>query len=273
MISGLIIGIVEDNVDPTKMHRVLVRYPVTSEDTLKSSWCRMVSPMAGAYRGLVMLPDIGTEVVLAFAYRSMSPYILGAVYNGSDDKPEPYHNDDTLNAKRVFWSRNNHMVIFDDTPGGEKVQFAAQAPIRLLAKTGVIHQTLDSSARRIQEYCDGNTIWEAGQTISLKCTDFKLSAAATIDIESGQATNMASEVSTTIESTGEQRLSAPSTKINPGQQPPPPSIALPVPPHYHPPKIVIGFTSDGSEATTEEDSEATTEEGTEATAEDVNETA
>ena len=58
----------------------------------------------------------------------MSPYVLGAVYNGTEDKPEPYHNDDGLNNKRVFWSRNDHMVIFDDTPGMEKVQLGAQAP-------------------------------------------------------------------------------------------------------------------------------------------------
>ena len=63
MINGCVVGIVEDNRDPDGMHRVLVRFPV--DDGVKSSWCRMVTPMGGANRGLVMLPDVGTEVLLS----------------------------------------------------------------------------------------------------------------------------------------------------------------------------------------------------------------
>ena len=124
MVEGIIIGIVKDNVDPKKMHRVLVELPVESvEDTTETFWCRVMSPMAGKNRGLVILPEIGTEVVIGFSYKSLKPYILGAVYNGGDDKPEPYRNDDEKNNLRVFWSRNDHMVIHDDTEGEEKVDW------------------------------------------------------------------------------------------------------------------------------------------------------
>ena len=138
--------------------------------------------MAGAYRGMVMLPDIGTEVAIGFSQMSHTAYVLGGVYNGGEDRPEPYHNDDATNSKRVFWSRNDHMLIFDDTPAMEKVQFAASAPMRLLARTGAIHHTLDSSQQRIKEYCSGDTIWEAQQTISLKCTNFRLTASQSVDL-------------------------------------------------------------------------------------------
>ncbi len=168
MISGIVVGIVEDNVDPDGMNRVLVSFPVDSGETLKSSWARLMSPMAGKMRGLVMLPDVGTEVVIAFAYRTMSPYLIGAVYNGSEDKPEPYHNDDSNNDKRVFWSRNDHMVIFDDTDGAEKVQMGAQAGSRLDVESAPIWQTLDSAEKVITMYCEKNTIVEAVETISVK---------------------------------------------------------------------------------------------------------
>ena len=186
MVNGIVVGIVLDNVDPDKMHRVLVKFPVDSGEELKSSWCRMMSPMAGKLRGLVMLPDIGTEVVLAFAYRTMSPYIIGAVYNGKDDKPEPYHNDDSNNDKRVFWSRNDHMVIFDDTAGAEKIELGAQASSRLDVTSAPIYQQLDSAQKTITEYCDKDTIWEGVETISIKCKDFKLETDMTIAIEAGQ---------------------------------------------------------------------------------------
>ena len=95
MISGVIIGVVKDNVDPEKLNRILVELPTEStEGSTETYWCRMTTPMAGKDRGWVCIPEIGTEVVLTFAYRSLQPYIIGAVYNGGEDKPEPYKNDD-----------------------------------------------------------------------------------------------------------------------------------------------------------------------------------
>ena len=103
MIKGSVVGIVEDNKDPEKMHRVKVRFPV--EQGTESRWCRMVTPMGGKNRGLVMLPDIDTEVILLFTYRSLFPVVIGAVYNGKDDKAEPYKNDDKNNNKRVLHNK------------------------------------------------------------------------------------------------------------------------------------------------------------------------
>ena len=74
MIRGMVIGKVKDNVDPDKMHRVLVEFPVNSFDgATESYWCRMLTPMAGKDRGLVILPDIGTEVAVTFSYLSRTP--------------------------------------------------------------------------------------------------------------------------------------------------------------------------------------------------------
>lgn len=235
MIAGVVVGIVEDNVDPEQMHRVLVRYPVQSDDKVQSTWARVCSPMAGVYRGLVMLPDVGTEVAIGFSQMSHTAYVLGAVYNGGEDRPEPYHNDDTTNSKRVFWSRSDHMLIFDDTPAMEKVQFAASAPMRLLARTGAIHQTLDSSQKRIKEYCSGDTIWEAQQKISLKCTDFRLTASQSVQIGAGNSACIKSSQSTSITSAGEQRYNAAQTAINPGRESPEPAEAMQTPEYYHAP--------------------------------------
>jgi uncharacterized protein involved in type VI secretion and phage assembly len=235
MISGVVVGIVEENVDPEKMNRILVKYPVASDDRIQSAWCRLCSPMAGPYRGLVMLPDVGTEVVLAFSYQSLFPYVLGAVYNGSEDRPEPYHNDDSANDKRVFWSRNDHMVIFDDTDGAEKVQLGAQAPTRLQVSSGVIHQTLDSAEKTITEHCGGDTIWKAEQTISIKCTDFKLQATGSIQASAGVSANLKSTQGTKILSESEQRYTAARTKINPGEVPEAPVECLVTPSHKHGP--------------------------------------
>ena len=204
MISGIIVGIVKDNVDPAKLNRILVDLPTDSTNgNTESYWCRMISPMAGQDRGWVSIPEIGTEVILGFAYRSLQPYVLGAVYNGGDDKPEPYKNDDGNNDKRVFWSRNDHMVIFDDTEGAEKVEIGAQASTRLDVTSAPIYQSLDSSKKTITEYSDGNIEWEAKQTISIKCKDFKLDASGKISVKSGATTAVKSGANLKIKAGGQ----------------------------------------------------------------------
>ena len=235
MINGLVVGIVVDNKDPDKMNRVLVQYPVDSGEQVNSSWVRMCMPMAGNSRGMVMLPEIGTEVVLAFAYRSMSPYVLGAVYNGGDDTPEPYKNDDGNNDKRVFWSRNDHMVIFDDTSGAEKVEIAAKAGGRLDVKSGPIYQSADAVEKTLTTYSDKHIIIEAKETISIKCKDFKLETDMTIAMEAGSKGVFKSGSSTEIKSSATQDYKASKVDINPPAPCGPPKPPKPLPPHRHPP--------------------------------------
>jgi uncharacterized protein involved in type VI secretion and phage assembly len=234
MINGVVVGIVLDNVDPDKMHRVKVQYPVASGDELKSSWCRMITPMAGTDRGLVILPDVGTEVIRGFAYRTMSPYVLGGVYNGDEDLA-PYKNLDTANNKRVLWTRNDHQVIFDDTDGQEKVELGAQASTRLDVTSGPIYQSLDSAKMVITEYCDGSTEWEAVNTISIKCTDFKLEASNSIDLKADMSAAFKSDSSTKIESVTTQTYEATMVNINPSAPPADPLPAETLPEHIHPP--------------------------------------
>jgi uncharacterized protein involved in type VI secretion and phage assembly len=172
MNKGIVVGIVEDNRDPEQMHRIMVRFPV--DGGVKSTWCRIASPMAGEFRGLVLLPDIGTEVILMYSYRSLHPYVIGAVYNGNEDKPKPYHNDDGEDNKRVFWSRNDHMVLFDDTAGEESVGIGAKASERLDVKSAPIHHVMDAANKKITEYCDGITHYQGARSFSVKCKSLTL---------------------------------------------------------------------------------------------------
>jgi uncharacterized protein involved in type VI secretion and phage assembly len=174
MMNGTVVGIVLDNRDPDGMHRVKVQYPV--DLGVEVTWCRMMTPMAGSARGLVMLPDIGTEVLIGFAYRTLTAYILGGLYNGAEDKAEPYRNDDKKDNKRVFWSRNDHLLIFDDSPGAEKVSIGAKAPTRLQIKSAPIYHDLDAANKKITEYCAGTTFYQGKERVSFKCSSFKLKA-------------------------------------------------------------------------------------------------
>lgn len=232
MINGSVVGLVLDNRDPDGMHRVLVRFPV--DGAVASSWCRMLMPMAGKDRGLVVLPDIGTEVVLMYAYRTMSPYVLGAVYNGGEDPPEPYKNDDGNNDKRVFWSRNGHLLVFDDTPGAEAVGLGAQAATRLDVCSAPVHHMADAANKTLVEHCEGTTLVEAAQKISFACARFTLKANRVLLKAGGELCVRAGQ-DIALGAGGIARLTAPEVPVKTGSSPPWPTPAhLPVPARHNP---------------------------------------
>ncbi len=228
MSPGPVIGIVTDNVDPNGMHRVKVEYPVSSSDPPGSGWARVVSPMAGLNRGMVMLPDVGTEVLVGFAYQSSTPYVLGALYNGADDTPDPYANEDGNNDHRRFWSRASHWLDFDDTEGDEHV--------RLISTTEnqAISQDLDSAGMTVTLTVGRNFENEASESISIKCRNLSIQAAGDVRLTAGSSGVLKAESAISVTSAGTHRFSAARIDVN-GGTPSSPADALDTPDHSHPP--------------------------------------
>ena len=87
--SGLVLGIVTNNNDPSNMGRVRVMIPALGKDTTNKDaegwWARIASVSAGKERGLMMLPVVGEEVLLGFEHGDITrPYVLGSLFNGKD---------------------------------------------------------------------------------------------------------------------------------------------------------------------------------------------
>jgi uncharacterized protein involved in type VI secretion and phage assembly len=81
--TQLTIGIVTNNDDPERQGRVRVKYP--SLDEIEGGWARVVTLNAGDERGILMLPDIGDEVLVAFLHGdTRHPLVLGSLFNGVD---------------------------------------------------------------------------------------------------------------------------------------------------------------------------------------------
>ena len=97
-----------------------------------------------------------------------------ALYNGEADTPKQYRNDDENDDKRVFWSRNDHMVVFDDTKGAEQVGVGACASDRLDVTSAPIHHVLDAAEKTLTEKCDGVTLYEAKRSVNIRCKTFSL---------------------------------------------------------------------------------------------------
>ncbi len=80
--NSVVIGIVTNNNDPDGLGRVRVKYPALGDDT-EGWWARIASPNAGNARGLLMMPQVGDEVVIGFEHDDVHhPYVLGSLFNG-----------------------------------------------------------------------------------------------------------------------------------------------------------------------------------------------
>src|SRR6185437_12498879 len=86
-VKGVAVALVTQNNDPEKSCRVKVRYP-WHEQASESYWARLAVPMAGDGRGVVLIPEVGDEVLVAFEREDLRfPYVLGALWNGKDKPP------------------------------------------------------------------------------------------------------------------------------------------------------------------------------------------
>jgi uncharacterized protein involved in type VI secretion and phage assembly len=118
---GVYPALVTDIVDPDALGRVQVRFPWlgTDGDQDVRAWATLCSPYADDEQGLEILPEVDSQVVVAFEAGNLRrPYILGAAWNGTTTLP---HSPEAANNIRILRSRRDSRLEFDDTAGSAKV--------------------------------------------------------------------------------------------------------------------------------------------------------
>ena len=201
---GLVEAIVVDNVDPDKMGRVKLKFPLLP-DMPESFWSRLVMPMAGQKRGWMTIPEIDDEVLVAFVHGDInSAIVIGSLYNGVD--VPPYANEDGNNDLRVFQSRSGHRLTFDDKDGDERIE--------LIVHNEEIRVIWDAKEKVLSLYSGKDIIIEAKETFSVKCKDFILEADSSINAKSGQSTEIKTGTTCSVDGGSSLTLKASSTTIN-----------------------------------------------------------
>jgi uncharacterized protein involved in type VI secretion and phage assembly len=170
---GVYPALVTDISDPDGQGRVKVSLP-WSPDTgggKYEAWARLATMMAGNNRGSWFVPDTNDEVLIAFeAGDTRRPYVIGALWNGSDAPPESMDGAGN-NYKKVLKSRNGVTVTLDDQDGQET--FIAETP-------GGQKVTLKDGPGSV-EIVDSN-----GNSIKLESSGITLTASAKVTINAGQ---------------------------------------------------------------------------------------
>jgi uncharacterized protein involved in type VI secretion and phage assembly len=160
-VDGVMIAIVTDIKDPQDLGRVKVKLP-TLADAYESDWARVVLPGAGKKTGLVFLPDVDDEVLVAFEHGDIRrPLVLGGLW--SSVSPPPLGDDlfdNGHNRRQGIVSRHNHrMIFFDDD---------ANAGMAVMTGDNKLRIALKSTGSVIHVYADGKILIEATQDIEIK---------------------------------------------------------------------------------------------------------
>jgi phage protein D/phage baseplate assembly protein gpV len=191
--TGLLPAIVSDIKDPRKLGRVRLTLPWL-DGQYTTGWARVAQQGAGADRGLLVLPEVGDEVLVGFSGADMdTAFVVGGLYNGSDAPPKLGADavDGTSGqvAVRALVSRTGHRVELAESSSG---------PDGLLLSTGdgKVSVRLDEKGTLVEIVSDGKVRVSARNGVSVDAGSGPLEL-------SGQKVTVTSRSDIGIEGTGQ----------------------------------------------------------------------
>ncbi len=179
---GVYPALVVDISDPDGQGRVKVRLPWApdSQGSSYEAWARLAVLMAGSDRGSWFIPDVDDEVLVSFeAGDTRKPYVVGALWNGTDSAPESMDGAGNNYIKSIT-SRNGVKVTMDDTDGQEslKIETPGGQSMTLQDGPGSV-EIVDSNGNSIKMEAAGITV-----TASAKVTI----DASSVEVTAGMVT-------------------------------------------------------------------------------------
>ncbi|KFA94331.1 phage baseplate assembly protein V [Archangium violaceum] len=212
---GLYPALVTDVSDPDSQGRVKVVLPWAPDPSggRYEAWARLATLMAGNGRGTWFIPDVNDEVLVGFeAGDPRRPYVLGALWNGSDAPPESMDGAGR-NARKVIHSRNGVTLTLDDTDGQESLvlQTPAGQTVTLKDGPGSI-EVKDANGNTVKLESSGITLTTSSK-LSVSASTVEISAASKLSVTSGAVEFSASSFKVT---SGTVELSAGSISASAG---------------------------------------------------------
>jgi uncharacterized protein involved in type VI secretion and phage assembly len=213
---SVVVGLVTNNEDPDGLGRVRVRYPVLGTDH-EGWWARVTAPAAGAKRGLLMVPQVDDEVLVAFEHGDEDhPYVIGSVWNGAAKPEELVHTDGSFalrSDKQVLLEAAEAMTLTGDKEF--TVSAAGAAKITTSERSG------DGPPGDVTVDAKGAATVKAGQSAKLEAgtdatlkggTDVKVTAGTKLTLEGGVQVSI-SGAQVEIKGTGLVKISAPQVML------------------------------------------------------------
>jgi uncharacterized protein involved in type VI secretion and phage assembly len=140
-LHGLVIGLVSDVDDPDGIGRVRIKLPWYASGY--DEWARVSQMYAGSGYGSTWIPEVDTEVLVAFAHGDMRwPYVVGCLHSDVDLPPETRTSSSDIKTLRTPAGSE---LTFNETDGTIDLKTPGGASIRLEEQAGAI--TLKSAKK------------------------------------------------------------------------------------------------------------------------------
>jgi type VI secretion system secreted protein VgrG len=132
---AVVVGNPGDEIFTDKYGRIKVQFPWDREgknNADSSCWIRVATPWAGAQWGIIHIPRVGMEVLIAFEEGDPDrPICVGCVYNAQEMPPYTLADNKTqsgyLSRSTLKGSSDNfNQLRFEDKKGEEEVYFHAE---------------------------------------------------------------------------------------------------------------------------------------------------
>jgi phage protein D/phage baseplate assembly protein gpV len=179
-IGGVVPALIDDVNDPDHKCRVRLRFPWLA-DSFVSDWSRVVQPGAGKDRGLLVMPEVGDEVLAAFEQGDIRrAFVLGGLYNDKDTAQVGPGQllDGSTNAinNRLFTSRKGHHLLFVDADQDCGVVIAT-GDGKIQIRLDQAHQKVSlTSSGDLDIQVGGDATIAAKGTLALKANEVKVEA-------------------------------------------------------------------------------------------------
>lgn len=177
--NGVHIGIVVSVQDPESMGRVQVKLPAIDPAGDAPVWARVAVPFAGDNYGAFLIPDVDTEVLVAFLSGDAGwPVVIGNLWNGATALPE------TISNKVDRWSltgkNGTRIAIVEQSNGQEMVEIETPA--------GVKATLTDQSGGSIKLEAAGNTVEMSTSGVSIQASAKVEVQASNVKVSAGMVT-------------------------------------------------------------------------------------
>lgn len=229
-ISGFITGLVKENWDSEHPGMVKVEYFLGAKGKNLTGWVPVVVPYAGKEYGCYALPEVGSEVVLAFQLGNRNcPIVLGSIWSKTNPLPKDTANEKNTVKKLLtkggceiqFSEEKNKEQILVHTPKGLKLLLEDEKEtIQVLDKDGKNGVSVDSkngtltilADKKVEIKVGGNVMLNLeGSSKAVTISGGKITAKADQSLELKGQTLKLEGTSTEVKGSGTLKLEASGT--------------------------------------------------------------
>ncbi len=159
--TAKVVGPAADEIHTDEFGRVRVQFHWDREgqsDAFSSCWMHVSQGWGGGGYGLITIPRVGHEVMVAFLEGDPDrPMVVGRVFNGINTVPYPLPQHKTKSAfrtKSTPQSEGYNELVFEDAAGMEQVYMHAERDWDKLIENDERHRTRANHWQSIEGDCD-----------------------------------------------------------------------------------------------------------------------